>query len=143
VSRTSPPLSVRFVGPRVAVVLVVLIGVAGLRQLGVVDVFSGDTIDRERVEQTAQRALLSGGLGVADVTCPGGLEEAKGATIVCTYTDTVSMVAGVIADPEHPPPPATGRVEVRVSGFTTRGSGRRATSEPELSARVVEPAVRR
>jgi hypothetical protein len=110
---------------------------------GLFDLFSNDTIDREKVEKAAETALIYEGVSASDVSCPGDLERKKGAKIVCTYTDPLSVTAGAIARPEDPPPPKTGRFEIRVKGFKTRSYGNRSsssTSTPEYDVRVIERA---
>jgi hypothetical protein len=123
----------------IAAILVaaVVAGRAGLNELIEVDV------SREAVEKGGARALLSAGGGGATLTCPGGLEPETGATIVCTYVDTVAEAvrsAAVLSLENVPPPkPKVGRVEIRISGWHTRGIYPGSTSEPKFAARVIHP----
>jgi hypothetical protein len=113
----------------------ILAGRAGLNELLESD------ISRERVEKGGAQAMLFGGGGGANLTCPGGLEPETGASIVCTYTDQGADIARLAAglSPEDMPPPKVGRVEIRVSGWHTRGSYPLSTSDPEFAARVIHP----
>jgi hypothetical protein len=113
-------------------VIVFVGGRAGLNELIESD------IGREQVENGGARALLSAGGGVANLTCPGGLEPETGATIVCEYTDVAAeAIRAATLLEQHAP--KVGRVEIRISGWHTRGVHPGSTSDPEFAARVIQP----
>jgi hypothetical protein len=122
----------RWLGVAAIVVAALVAGRAGLN-----DLIESD-IGRESVEQEGARAMLYSGGGVVELTCPGGLDRETGARIVCTYTDTVNEAfrAGTVLDDGSP---RVGRVEVRISGWHTRGVSPGSTTEPEFAARVIQP----
>lgn len=115
------------------VVAALVAGRAGLNEVIEADV------GRETVEKAGARALLSAGGGLMKLTCPGDLEPETGAKIVCTYTDPGEAVSRAIAglSPEDAPPPKVGRVEIRISGWHTRGSYPLSDSDPEFAARII------
>jgi hypothetical protein len=121
--------------------LAVVVFVGG--RAGLNDLIESD-IGREQVETGGARALLSAGGGGARLSCPGGLERQTGATVVCSYIDVAAEAARTAAwlSLEDPPPlskPEVGRVEIRISGWHTRGVHPGSTSDPEFAARVIQP----
>lgn len=123
-------------GRAIAAIVVAAIVVVGGR-LGLNHLLAGH-VSREAVETGGERALLHGGGGVARISCPGGLERSTGAKIVCTYVDAVAELVGAATLLDRAPPPKTGRVEIRISGFRTTSSPLGSTSSPTFAARVIQ-----